>query len=60
MEKHRREPPRIPGLLDVEGVAAADRQLLHCKRLQLGVERLVGEPVHGVVARGAVIGSSLC
>src|SRR5262245_18827686 len=51
MEKNRREPPRIPALLDVERVAVAHGQLLHCKRPQPGVERLVREPVHRVFAR---------
>ena len=54
MEKHYREPPRIPALLDVDRVAAADGQLLHCKRLQFGVQRLVGEPVHGIFTRGGI------
>ena len=51
MKKHRRKPPRISARLDVDRVAAADGHLLHCKRLQLGVQRLV---VHGVFIRGGI------
>jgi hypothetical protein len=51
MEKNRREPPRIPALLDVDRVGVADSQLLHCKRPQSGVERLVSEPVPCIFTR---------